>query len=164
MSWAHAGHAQLRLPLQCDHSSTGGTPQLFGEETSRSPSSRGSVSQPDKLSGRLNAVIVLQFSTSCSLNQLNHKVPNKQLSWLYLKHVSFKENPPLLPFHSQLSSSTEETQKIFCSINTLHYSKVFIFHLIQEECLQVIRMSDFQLLVMAQASAVICRKRAQLES
>lgn len=109
MSWAHAGHAQARLPLQQHRRNR----SAFRRGTFKKSFRQRLCKPTGQVTGRLNAVIILPFSKSCSLNQPNHEVPNKHLSWLYLKRVSFKENPPLLPFHSQLSSSAGSDAKDF---------------------------------------------------
>lgn len=108
------------------------------ETPERNLYNRGSVSQLNKLCGRLNVMIILlfyfweslhKFSESCRLNQPNHtESPNASTRSGQVRNTSFKENPPTaIRLTPDQHTPTGRDAKDFVSINTLHYSEVFIF-------------------------------------
>lgn len=122
-------HAQVSLPLRCNYDSTGEHPLLLGEEHCCNKSLQQRVrKQANKSSETLNVMIILQFGVffwaPSEVFQVLFFKPAKpylvatQTPGLALSEcVSFKENPPLLPFHLQLISALlqGETQMIFLS-------------------------------------------------
>lgn len=91
-----------------------------------------------RLRGRLNVMIILlfyfweslqKFSESCHLNQPNHTgSPSASTRSGQVRNTSFKQNPPTaILLTPDQHTPTGRDANDFVSINTLHYSEVFIF-------------------------------------
>lgn len=91
-----------------------------------------------RLRGRPSVTIILlfyfweslhKFSESCHLNQPNHTgSPSASTRSGQVRNTSFKQNPPTaILLTPDQHTPTGRDAKDFVSINTLHYSEVFIF-------------------------------------